>query len=155
MRSPSGRFQSVMRYVSAQTSEEHVVGGKRAARPYVTIARQSGAGGIAVEIHHDTALRGLPIGRPEAMEMLDEIRISRLLSGFRGKPPANREALADVILGVAACALAHQEIDELEANPVFAYEDRAVVVDARAFLKQLVGPIRTLGDSSGDESIVA
>ena len=97
-----------------------------------------GAGGIAVEIHHDTALRGLPIGRKEALEMLDEIRISTLLNGYRGRPPAHREALADVILGVAACALAHNEIDEIEANPVFAFEDRAVVVDARAYLKRLV-----------------
>jgi acyl-CoA synthetase (NDP forming) len=96
-----------------------------------------GAGGVAVEIHHDTALRGLPIGRVEAMEMLDEIRIARLLNGFRGRPPANREALADVILGIAACALTHHEIEELEANPVFAYEDRAVVVDVRCFLRAM------------------
>ena len=43
-------------------------------------------------------------------------------------------ALADTILNIAACAMAHREIHELEANPVFAYSDRAVVVDARAFL---------------------
>lgn len=70
--------------------------------------------------------------------MLDEIRISTLLNGYRGRPPAHRDALADVILGVAACALAHNEIDEIEANPVFAFKDRAVVVDARAYLKRLV-----------------
>jgi acetyltransferase len=96
-----------------------------------------GAGGVAVEIHHDTSLRGLPIGRAEALQMLEEIKIAKLLKGHRGRPPANNDALADIILGIAACAMAHPEIEELEANPIFAYPDRAVAVDARAFLKDL------------------
>ena len=96
-----------------------------------------GAGGIHVEIMHDTAIRGLPVGRPEALEMLNEIRIGSLLNGYRGRPAANREALADIILAIAACALIHPEIEEIEANPVFAYEDRALIVDARAFLNDL------------------
>jgi acetyltransferase len=94
-----------------------------------------GAGGIAVEVHHDASLRGLPIGRVEALEMLDEIRVARLLNGYRGRPAANRDALADLILGVAACALSHPEIAELEINPAFAYEDRVVALDVRAFLR--------------------
>jgi hypothetical protein len=48
-----------------------------------------------------------------------------------------------VILGVAACALSHPEIEELEANPVFAYPDSAVVVDVRAFLRDLPDSDRT------------
>ncbi len=94
-----------------------------------------GAGGIAVEVHHDASLRGLPIGRAEALEMLDEIRAARLLNGYRGRPAANREAIADLILGVAACALSHPEIGELEVNPVFAYADRVVALDVRGILR--------------------
>jgi acyl-CoA synthetase (NDP forming) len=94
-----------------------------------------GAGGVAVEVHHDASLRGLPIGRGEALEMLDEIRVARLLNGYRGRPAASREALANLILGVAACALSHPEIGELEVNPAFAYEDRVVALDVRAFLR--------------------
>jgi acyl-CoA synthetase (NDP forming) len=115
----------------------------------------TGAGGIGVEIHHDAALRGLPIGRPEVFEMLDETRTSALLNGYRGRPAVNREVLADLILGIAACALAHPELEELEANPVFAYADRAVVVDARAFLKDLTAPVRELGDMPDDENGVS
>ncbi len=110
-----------------------------------------GAGGVTVEVHKDTALRGLPIGRDEVVAMFDEIRISTLLNGYRGRPAADRDALADTISSIAACALAHPEIEDLEANPVFAYADRAVVVDARAFLRDLVTPIRKLGDMPGDE----
>lgn len=99
-----------------------------------------GAGGVMVEVHHDISLRGLPVGRDEVLEMFDEIRLARVLNGFRGRPPADRGALADLVLGVAACALQHGEIDEIEANPVFAYADRAVVVDARAILRDLTVP---------------
>lgn len=112
-----------------------------------------GAGGIAVEVHRDIALRGLPIGRSEVLEMLDEIRISALLNGYRGRPAAHRKALADAILAITACALAHQEIEDLEANPMFAYADRAVVVDARALLKDLAAPPRKLGDMPEDERV--
>lgn len=131
---------------------ELIVGVRRDATfgPMLTV----GAGGFAVEVHHDIALRGLPIGRAEALELLDEIRISTLLNGYRGRPPVKREPLADIVLGVAACALAHPEIDELEVNPVFVYGDHVVAVDARAFLKDLTTPIRKLGDMPDDEHMV-
>jgi len=96
-----------------------------------------GAGGTAVEVHHDTSLRGLPVGRTEVLEMLQEIRIAKILGGYRGRAAADTESLATIILGITACALSHPELDELEANPVFAFPDHAVVVDARAFLKDL------------------
>jgi acetyltransferase len=94
-----------------------------------------GAGGVYVEVHEDIALRGLPVGRQEVLQMLAEIRLSKILNGYRGQPAADRDVLADLILGIAAAALSHPDIEELEANPVFAYADRAVVIDCRAFLK--------------------
>jgi acetyltransferase len=94
-----------------------------------------GAGGVNVEIHHDAALRDLPIGRGEVLEMLNEIRLARILNGYRGRPAASHDALTDTIMAIAGCALDYAEIEELEANPVFAYPDRAVVVDARAFVR--------------------
>jgi acetyltransferase len=94
-----------------------------------------GAGGVDVEIHHDAALRDLPIRRSDVMEMLDEIRLARILKGYRGRPPASHDALADTIMAIAGCALDYAELEEIEANPVFAYPDRAVVVDARAFVR--------------------
>jgi len=96
-----------------------------------------GAGGVHVEVHKDITLRGLPVGREEVLEMLQEIRLAKVLSGFRGEPAADREALAETILGITAAALSHDDIDELEANPLFAYPDRAVVVDCRSYLRTL------------------
>ncbi len=102
-----------------------------------------GTGGVHVEVHRDVALRHLPVGRDEVMEMLSELRLAKLLGGYRGQPPADREALAEMILGVTAAALSHRDIEELEVNPVFAYPDRAVAVDCRAFLRSVTnnGPI--------------
>ncbi len=96
-----------------------------------------GAGGVHVEVHRDVALHGLPVGRDEVMGLLSELRVAKLLGGYRGQPAADREALAAMILGVAAAALSNRDIEELEVNPVFAYPDRAVAVDCRAFLKSV------------------
>lgn len=96
-----------------------------------------GLGGIAVEVLRDIAFRVLPVGREDAVEMLDQIRASKLLRGIRGRPAADRESLIDLMLSVADCALANPEIVEIELNPVFSYQDRAVGVDARAYLGTL------------------
>ncbi|MBW3552279.1 MAG: acetate--CoA ligase family protein [Gemmatimonadetes bacterium] len=93
-----------------------------------------GAGGTLVELVQDTALRVLPIGRGDAIAIQGEVRVALLLRGFRGRPPVDPGPIADVILAVARCALDHQELAEVEINPLFAYDDRVVAVDARAFL---------------------
>lgn len=93
-----------------------------------------GAGGTRVELLADTSVRVLPVARPEVIQMLDELRLGPLLRGFRGKRGVARGAVADLALGLARFAMDHPEIEEVEANPVFAYRDRAVAVDARAYL---------------------
>jgi acetyltransferase len=96
-----------------------------------------GLGGVAVEVLRDVALRVLPIDREDAFEMLDEIRAAALLRGRRGHPAANREALVDLMLALADGAMANPEIAEVELNPVFAYPNQAVAVDARGILTTL------------------
>lgn len=91
-----------------------------------------GAGGTAVEVWRDVSLRVLPADREEILQMLDELRSADLLRGARGRPPADRGAVADLALGLARGLPAHPEIAELEANPVFAYESGAFAVDVRA-----------------------
>ena len=51
--------------------------------------------------------------------------------GYRGQPPVDKQALADCILAVAKMAETHPEIVEIDLNPVFAYPDGILVVDAR------------------------
>jgi len=90
-----------------------------------------GAGGRAVELLHDVAVRLTPVTDRDAREMVDSLAIAPLLRGARGEPPADLPALEQVILRIGALVDAHPEIAELDCNPVIAHPGGAVVVDAR------------------------
>jgi acyl-CoA synthetase (NDP forming) len=90
-----------------------------------------GLGGIMVEIFQDVTLGLLPLTREDALAMIREIRGHKLLSDYRGQPPVDEQGLADCILAVAKMAETHPEIVEIDLNPVFAYPDGILVVDAR------------------------
>jgi acetate---CoA ligase (ADP-forming) len=90
-----------------------------------------GAGGRAVELLHDVAVRLAPVTDLDAREMLHELRTFPLLQGYRGEPAADLAAIEDVILRVGALAEAHPQIVELDCNPVIAGPQGAVVTDAR------------------------
>jgi acetyl coenzyme A synthetase (ADP forming)-like protein len=102
------------------------------------------AGGTAVELLKDVAVRITPLTTSDAEEMLRSLRTYPLLTGYRGAPPADMEALKDIILRVSAMVEAHPEIAELDCNPVLVSAYGAVIVDARVRLE--VGePHRPLG----------
>jgi len=94
-----------------------------------------GLGGIFVEALKDVAFRLIPIEKRDAAEMIEEIKGKALLNGYRGQEPANKEALADMLLKVSALVEKTPEIKELDLNPVFAYNDSAIAVDARIVLE--------------------
>ncbi|MFC1813883.1 acetate--CoA ligase family protein [Thermodesulfobacteriota bacterium] len=94
-----------------------------------------GLGGIMVEIFQDVSLRLLPFSRNDALDMIREIKGYGLISGYRGQPPVDEEALADCLLSVAQMAENHPEIVEIDLNPVMAYPDGILVVDARIIEK--------------------
>jgi acyl-CoA synthetase (NDP forming) len=88
------------------------------------------AGGVLVELLSDRAVALPPLSRDGARRMVDRLRIRSLLDGFRGSPPADVDALVDVV--VAISRLAHERGDELAAldlNPVIVSPDGAVAVD--------------------------
>jgi len=90
-----------------------------------------GLGGIFVEALRDVSFRIAPLIRADAEEMIDEIRGRRVLEGMRGKPPADREALVDILLRVSQFVTDHgDQIDELDLNPLVVLPDGAKVVDA-------------------------
>ncbi|WP_235986382.1 acetate--CoA ligase family protein [Paracoccus aerius] len=79
-----------------------------------------GAGGVTTELYQDVALRLLPLDRTEAKDMIDSLKCSALLNGFRGKPLADTDALADAILSFADMVEALDgRLQEAEINPVF------------------------------------
>jgi acyl-CoA synthetase (NDP forming) len=82
------------------------------------------------------SLRLLPLTKQEAVSMIREIKGYRLISGYRGRPTADEQALADCILTVAQIAERHPEIVEIDLNPVVAYPDGILVVDARIIEKE-------------------
>ncbi len=90
-----------------------------------------GLGGIMVEIFQDVSLRLLPFSRDDALGMIRGIKGYGLISGYRGQPPVDEEALADCLLSVAQMAENHPKIVEIDLNPVMAYPDGILVVDAR------------------------
>jgi len=71
------------------------------------------------------------VTRDDLYAMLDEIKGAPLLGRFRGRPPVDREALVNGLERLAELALAHPDIVEIDLNPVFAYAEGMLVVDAR------------------------
>ncbi len=90
-----------------------------------------GLGGITVELFRDVSLRLLPIDRQDALEMMQDIKAASLLKGYRGQHKVDEDALVDALLKLAQIAEDHPEIVEIDLNPVFAYPEGIVVVDAR------------------------
>jgi acyl-CoA synthetase (NDP forming) len=89
-----------------------------------------GLGGIFTEVLRDTAFRIAPLGRRDAMNMMGEIRGSRLLDAVRGKPSIDRDALADILVAVGQMAMEHDVISEVDINPLKFIDGKPVAVDA-------------------------
>ncbi len=95
-----------------------------------------GIGGILVEVMKDVSFRIAPITDFDSEEMVHEIKGFTLLDGFRGKPKADLEAIKRALILIADLAYEHQEIAEMDLNPVFVYKSGIKVVDARIILKK-------------------
>ncbi len=93
-----------------------------------------GLGGIMVEVLKDVSFRVVPMTERDAAQMIDEIKGSAVLDGVRGQPPVDKAALREAILKVADFVEQHPEVQELDLNPMIAYADGAIAVDARIVL---------------------
>ncbi len=108
-----------------------------------------GAGGILVELIKDTALRLLPVGPQEAHEMIESLKLARLLAGFRGRAPCDVNALVNAICGLSDFFLDHRHwLTDLEVNPLIVLEKGQGVraVDVRpVFAAQPIAGVRHAG----------
>ncbi len=78
-----------------------------------------GTGGVMVEVYNDVALRLCPLTRPEAFDMINQVKGSRLLRGFRGSPTADVDALADALVQISRLAVNMEgRLSELDINPL-------------------------------------
>jgi acetate---CoA ligase (ADP-forming) len=100
-----------------------------------------GAGGTAVELLKDVAVRITPLTDLDAAEMVRSLATYPLLDGYRGAPRADVAALADLLLRVSALVEAHPTIAELDCNPVKVLPDGVVVVDARVRVEPAAPPL--------------
>lgn len=93
-----------------------------------------GLGGIFVEVLKDVSFRIVPIEKSDAVDMMEEIQGKKILDGYRGKEPADKERLQKMLVQLSDFVNATPGIEEIDMNPVFAYSDGAMVVDARIIL---------------------
>jgi succinyl-CoA synthetase beta subunit len=94
-----------------------------------------GLGGIFTEVLRDVSFRVAPLTELDAEEMLDEIQTRKILSEFRGSPAVDRKALVKALIGIGNLGLEHEEINEIDINPLIIDGSRPVAVDALVILR--------------------
>jgi acetyltransferase len=90
-----------------------------------------GMGGVYVEVMKDVVFKLAPVTAVEAREMLSSIRAAPLLKGVRGEKGVDEDGIAEIIQRLSQLVTDLPTIQELDLNPIVAYEDRVFVVDAR------------------------
>lgn len=99
-----------------------------------------GMGGVFVEILKDLSWRLIPVDRRDVQQMMQEVKGTVLLSGYRGKPKGDVIAIEDLLLRISALAQAHEDVVSLDLNPVFVFDEGQGVA---------IGDARLVRGSSG------
>jgi len=128
-RQPKARIEGVAVQAMARHGTEVIVGMSK--DPQFGPVLMFGLGGIFVEVLKDVSFRIVPLEEHDAREMIGEIKGRAILDGVRGAEPADIDTLAGLLLKLSAFAEANPQVEELDLNPVFAYEDGCIAVDAR------------------------
>lgn len=134
-RRPDARIQGFSVQPMIQRKQAHELFAGIATDPTFGPVLMVGAGGTAVEVLADRAIRLPPLDRTEAGAMLGETRISRLLSGYRDVPATKRDAIVEVLLSLSDLALALPDVAELDINPLLADAEGVIALDARILLR--------------------
>ncbi len=143
-------YDDILRAISQQYPEAKIQGVsvQKMARPGVEViigmskdvhfgpVLMFGLGGVLVEILKDVSFRIIPLTQRDAREMIREIKGYPLLEGYRGQEPVDVANLEELILKVSNFVEQNPEVEELDLNPIFAYSDGAVAVDARVVLEE-------------------
>jgi len=130
---PEAQIEGVSVQTMAPPGVEVIVGMSK--DPQFGPVLMFGLGGILVEVLKDVSFRIVPVTERDAREMIREIKGYPLLEGYRGQKPASIPALEKLIGKVSQFVEKNPQIKELDLNPIFAYPDKAVAVDARIILE--------------------
>lgn len=130
---PKARIVGVTVQEMAPESTEVIIGAIK--DPQFGQTLMFGLGGIFVEILKDVTFRIAPVTEQEAKEMIAEVKAYPLLQGYRGRPPADVNAIVHILISTSKLIMEHPEIKELDLNPVMVYQKGAKTVDARIILE--------------------
>jgi acyl-CoA synthetase (NDP forming) len=131
---PEAAIEGVLVCQQAPAGVEVIVGATR--DPVFGPTVMCGLGGIFTEILKDVSFRVAPFGLLDAEEMIQELKGYPVLTGARGGPPADLEALAGLLVSVADLVDQREDILELDLNPVRVYERGLLALDARVRVGQ-------------------
>ena len=132
---PNAKIDGVAIQSMAKQGTEIIVGSTT--DPQFGPVLMFGLGGVFVEVLKDVAFRVVPLEERDAKQMVQEIKGLPILQGVRGQDPADLEAIEALILQVSDFIEAHPEVAGLDLNPVFAYSDGVLAVDARIVLTEV------------------
>ncbi len=130
---PQAAIQGVSVQLMASPGIEVIVGMSK--DPQFGPVLMFGLGGVLVEVLKDVSFRIVPVTKRDASEMIREIKGYPLLQGYRGQEAVDTASLEDLIVKVSQFVEQNPQIKELDLNPIFAYRDKAIAVDARIVLE--------------------
>jgi len=130
---PRAKINGIIVQEMAPESTEVIVGATK--DPQFGPAIMFGLGGIFVEVLKDVTFRIAPINEQDAREMITEVKAYPILQGYRNQPPADINAIIQILVNTSRLVMDHQEIKELDLNPIMVYEKGAKTVDARIILE--------------------
>jgi len=130
---PEANVKGILIQEMAPSSTEVIVGSTK--DPQFGPALMFGLGGIFVEVLKDVTFRIAPIMEQDALEMITEVKAYPILRGYRNQPPADIDAIVKILLKTSKLVMDHQEIKELDLNPIMVYAKGAKTVDARIILE--------------------
>jgi len=97
----------------------------------------AGMGGVLTEVFRDVAFRMLPISLSDAKSMLNELKGSKLLKGFRGSKPIDINMIAKALVNIGKLGVDNAgHFDSIDFNPVVVYPKSYFVVDAKILLRK-------------------
>jgi acyl-CoA synthetase (NDP forming) len=118
---PDARIDGVLVQAMARRGQEMILGITRDAvfGPMLMV----GLGGIHVEVLKDVAFAPVPLDTEDALALLGELKGAALLDGVRGAKPADKAALAELMVALSRFAADHSDqIAEIDLNPVIVHE---------------------------------
>jgi len=127
--SPNAKIDGVHIQQQVPDGQEVIVGMVR--DPLFGPLMMFGSGGVEVEGLKDVAFELAPLNRVEAEKMIRKTWAGTKLKGFRNIPAADEDAVIDVLMKLSLLALDHEEIQEIEINPLRVFQKGATSLDVR------------------------